>query len=188
MRGESQAAQKHHDQDNRQPPVVVEMLSEGVEKGMDELCRVLSPPPIHWSKGSAVFQLCPRRSWLTVKLGDAAVRQRNTKYACEITLQRHISDLEKVQEVDTIPRITTVGVEDTYPTSASSRPHPALSNVTVIAPPGPRHTMKGSAIVVIGVDRGSDGRDNGTPPGLPRAVSRRGGFRELRLDGVLRCS
>jgi hypothetical protein len=29
--------------------------------------------------------------------------------------------IRKVQEVDTIPRTTTVGVEDTYTTSASSR-------------------------------------------------------------------
>jgi hypothetical protein len=36
MRGKSQAAQKHHDQDSRQPPVVVETtLSEGIETGMD---------------------------------------------------------------------------------------------------------------------------------------------------------
>ena len=72
-----------------------------------------------------------------------------------------ISELKKVQEVDTIPRTTTVGVEDTYPTSANSRSHLALSNVTVIAPPGPRHIMKGSAVVVIGVDRHGVGRDNG---------------------------
>ena len=52
-----------------------------------------------------------------------------------------------------------MGVEDTYPTSANSRSHLALSNVTVIAPPGPRHTMKRSAVVVIGVDRHGDGRD-----------------------------
>jgi hypothetical protein len=161
MRGESQAAQKHHDQDSRQPPVVVETLSEGIVTGTDELCRVLSPPPIHWSKGSAVFQLCPRRSWLTIKLGDAPVRQRNTIYACESALSHPISELKKVQEVDTIPRTTTVGVEDTYPTSANSRSHLALSNVTVIAPPGPRHIMKGSAVVVIGVDRHGVGRDNG---------------------------
>ena len=97
MRGKSQPAQKHHDQDSRQPPEVVETLSEG----MDELCRVLSPPPIHWSKGSAVFQLCPRRSWLTIKLSDSAVRQRNTTHACEIAWLHHVSDLRKVQGVDT---------------------------------------------------------------------------------------
>jgi hypothetical protein len=100
---------------------VVETLSEGIETGMDELCRVLSPPPKHWSKGSAVFQLCPCRSWLTIKHGDAAVRQRNTTYACEIALKHHISDLGKVHEVDALPRTTTVGVEDPYPTFASSR-------------------------------------------------------------------
>jgi hypothetical protein len=75
--------------------VVVETLSEGIETGMDELCRVLSPPPIHWSKGSAVFQLCPRRSWLTIKLGDAPVRQRNTIYACESALSHPISELKR---------------------------------------------------------------------------------------------
>src|SRR5215218_301282 len=114
MRGESQAAQKHHDQDSRQPPDVVETLSEGIEMRMNELCRVFSSPPIHWRKGSAVFQLCPRRSWLRTNLVDAAVRQRNTTHACEIALWHHISDLRKVQEVDTIPRTTTVGVENTY--------------------------------------------------------------------------
>jgi hypothetical protein len=66
-------------------------------------------------------------------------------------LWHHISDLRKVQEVDTIPRTTTVGVGNTY-LRLLAGPHPALANVAVIAPPGPRHTMNGSA-VVIGVDR-----------------------------------
>src|SRR5919112_3502971 len=62
-------------------------------------------------------------------------------------------------------------------------PHPSLSNVTVVAPPRPRHTMKRGAVVsIVGVDRYGVGRDNGSRWLL--AFSRRGVICEVRLGGA----
>jgi hypothetical protein len=59
------------------------------------------------------------------------------------------------------------------------------ATIETCMPPGPSSARKPKpAVVIIDVDR----RRVGSDKGLTRAVSRRGSFRELRLDGDLGCS
>src|SRR5215213_7251907 len=68
----------------------------------------------------------------------------------------------------------------------------ARSRCSMVLAAAPNHHDPTKTIakfrIAIGVGRRSAGRDNSIPPELPRAVSRRGSFLELRLDGVLGCS